>query len=251
VVCDVGQGDASVLPVASHQAVVIDAGPDPAAVDACLRRLGIQHVPLLIISHFHADHVGGIDGVFSGRSVAAVVTPAHPEPAPGRRLVVAAAAARHAPVRTAAAGDVYAVGNLQLSVLGPERPLANTRSDPNNNSLVVRVREHGRSLLLAGDAEEEEQQTLLNDPLRVDILKVAHHGSAFQNPTFLDEARPSIALVSVGAANPYGHPNLGVLDRLARGGARVLRTDVSGDLAAVDVDGRLAVAIRGPSRRPP
>jgi competence protein ComEC len=251
VVCDVGQGDASVLPVAPHQAVVIDAGPDPAAVDGCLRRLEIRHVSLLVISHFHADHVGGIDGVFSHRSVAAVVTPAHPEPTPGRRQVLAAAAAGRAPVRTAAAGEVYALGDLRLSVLGPARPLANTRSDPNNNSLVVRVRERGHSLLLAGDAEEEEQQTLLDDPLRSDILKVAHHGSAFQDPTFLDEAHPSIALVSVGAANPYGHPNVGVLDRLARSGARVLRTDVAGDLAAVDVSGRLAVAVRGPGRRRP
>jgi competence protein ComEC len=63
--------------------------------------------------------------------------------------------------------------------------------------------------------------------------------------------RPSIALVSVGVGNPYGHPNLGVLGRLSRGGARVLRTDVEGDLAAVDADGRLAVAVRGPGRRPP
>jgi competence protein ComEC len=82
----------------------------------------------------------------------------------------------------------------------------------------------------------------------VDVLKVAHHGSAFQSPEFLDAVRPSVALVSVGAGNGYGHPNPGVLDRLARGGARVLRTDTAGDLAAIESDGRLAVAVRGMPR---
>jgi competence protein ComEC len=130
-------------------------------------------------------------------------------------------------------------------VLGPGRPLVNARSDPNNNSLVLRATVGRHSLLLAGDAEEDEQQTLLGEPVSVDVLKVSHHGSAFQSVQFLDAVRPSVALVSVGAGNVYGHPNLAVLDRLSRGGARVLRTDLSGDLAAVDTDGRLAVAVRG------
>jgi competence protein ComEC len=143
------------------------------------------------------------------------------------------------------AGELYASARLRLVVLGPSRPLVNTRSDPNNNSLVIRATAHGHSLLLAGDAEEDEQQTLLTDAVQSDVLKVAHHGSAFQSPQFLDATNPSVALVSVGAGNVYRHPNPGVLDRLARGGARVLRTDVSGDLAVVDADGRLAVATRG------
>jgi competence protein ComEC len=245
VVCDVGQGDASVLPVAPGQAVVVDAGPDPAAVDGCLRRLGVHQVPLFVVSHFHADHVGGVAGVFRDRSVGAVLTTADPEPALGHRQVLATAAARHTPVRVATAGEVYASGALRLSVLGPVRALTNTRSDPNNNSLVLRVTERGHSLLLPGDAEEDEQQTLLDEALHVEVLKVAHHGSAFQNPMFLDAVRPSVALVSVVAGPLYGHPNPGVLDRLSRGGARVLRTDLAGDLAAVDSGRGLAVAVHG------
>ena len=80
VACAVGQGDAVVLPVAPGRAVVVDAGPEPGAVDGCLRRLGVREVPLLVVSHFHADHVGGVAGVFRGRRVGAVLTPSSTDP---------------------------------------------------------------------------------------------------------------------------------------------------------------------------
>src|SRR6266545_4783123 len=257
VACDVGQGDAVVLPVGPDQAAVVDAGPDPAATDRCLRGLGVRHVNLLLITHFHADHVGGFAGVFRGRSVAEVVTTGHPEPAAGRDAVLAGAAAEGVPVRAATAGAVYRLGGVQLFVLGPVRPLTGTRSDPNNNSLVVRAEIRGRRVLLAGDAEEDEQRGVLSaagpSGVRADVLKLAHHGSVYQDAGFLDAVAPAVALVSVGAGNPYGHPNTAVLGRLARGGARVLRTDVDADVAVVVTPGGLAVVARGqrPGRRPP
>jgi competence protein ComEC len=84
-------------------------------------------------------------------------------------------------------------------------------------------------------------------------LKVPHHGSAYQDEAFLDTVAPAVGLVSVGAGNAYGHPNPAVLSRLARGGTRVLRTDLDGDLAAVDRGGGLAVVVRGldAGRHPP
>lgn len=253
VVCDVGQGDTVVLPAGPGQAVVVDAGPDPAATDRCLRRLGVRHVPLLVLSHFHADHVGGVDGVFRDRTVGAVLTSAHGEPAAGRGAVLRAAAARAVPVSVPAAGARYFLGGLELTVLGPAHALGGTRSDANNNSLVLRAVVLGRVVLLAGDAEEDEQRSLLAragaDGVRADVLKVAHHGSAYQDPEFLDAVDPAIALVSVGTDNSYGHPNAAVLSRLARGGARVERTDERGDVAATVTDQGLAVVARG--RDPP
>ncbi|MEU8191500.1 ComEC/Rec2 family competence protein, partial [Micromonospora carbonacea] len=250
VACAVGQGDALVLPVAVGRAVVVDAGPDPAAVDGCLRRLGVREVPLLLFSHFHADHTGGVAGVFRGRRVAAVRTPQWPEPAAGRDLVRAVAAAGGAAVAPAGVGWAYRGGGAELVVLGPPYPLRGTRSDPNNNSLVLRATVAGVRILLAGDAETEEQRALLDHTaaggLRADVLKVAHHGSAYQDPAFLDVVRPSVALVPVGTGNSYGHPNAAVLARLARGGARVLRTDTDGDVAVVRGAGdRMAVVVRG------
>jgi competence protein ComEC len=247
VVCSVGQGDAIVLPAGAGRAVVIDAGPEPEAIDHCLRRLAVRQVVLFVVSHFHADHVGGVAGVFRGRSVLAVAGPDWPEPVAGRAEVVAAAG--RLPLHVIQPGWSYAVGGLQLSALGPFVVLHGTNSDPNNNSLVLRARVRGETVLLPGDAETEEQDELLDHlagrALRADVLKVAHHGSAYQEPRFLDAVDPAVALVSVGKDNVYGHPNANLLARLVRGGARVWRTDQAGDLAAVVTRGRLGVVARG------
>ncbi|MFE9652580.1 ComEC/Rec2 family competence protein [Micromonospora sp. NPDC006431] len=255
VACAVGQGDAVVLPVSAGRAVVVDAGPDPAGVDGCLRRLGVREVPLLVVSHFHADHVGGIAGVFRGRRVADVVTPQWAEPPYGVSQVRAAARDGGAALRAVPAGWRWRAGGAELAVLGPPYPLRGSRSDPNNNSLVLAATVAGVRILLPGDAETEEQRALLESlppgGVRADVLKVAHHGSAYQDPEFLAAVRPAVALVCVGADNDYGHPNPGLLDRLTRAGARVLRTDTDGDVAAVRDGSGLAVVARGvgPGRR--
>lgn len=248
-VCAVGQGDSVVLPVGAGQAVVVDAGPTPAAVDRCLRRLGVRAVPLLVISHFHVDHTGGLDGVFRDRRVGAVVIPQWPEPDESRAAVHRTAAAHGVSVHAIGTGWAYSAGAVRLTLLGPPYPLRGTRSDPNNNSVVLRAEVSGTTILLTGDAEIEEQRALLERTpaglLRAEVVKVAHHGSAYQEPAFLDAVRPAVALVPVGADNDYGHPSPAVLARLVRSGARVLRTDLDGDLAVVRADGRLAVAVRG------
>lgn len=249
VACAVGQGDAVVLTAGAGRAVVIDAGPEPNAVDQCLGRLGVRQVVLFVVSHFHIDHIGGTAGVFHGRRVLAVVAPDWPEPAGGRATVARQAEQARTPVYPVGPGWRYAVGGLELTVLGPIEPLHGTNSDPNNNSLVLRALVDGRVVLLPGDAEVEEQQELMAHippgELRADVLKVPHHGSAYQDEKFLDAVDPTVALVSVGIRNDYGHPNGELLSFLARGGARVLRTDQSGDLAAVATDRGLAVVARG------
>ncbi|MFI7427573.1 ComEC/Rec2 family competence protein [Micromonospora sp. NPDC049836] len=255
VACAVGQGDAIVLPVTPGRAVVVDAGPDPSGVDGCLRRLGVREVPLLVVSHFHADHVGGVAGVFRGRRVGEVVTPEWAEPPYGVAQVRAAARAGAAGLRAVPVGWSWRVSGVELTALGPPYPLRGSRSDPNNNSLVLVATVSGVRILLAGDAETEEQRALLErgppEAVRADVLKVAHHGSAYQDPEFLAAVRPAVALVSVGVGNDYGHPNAGLLDRLRRDGARVLRTDTGGDVAAIRHGSGLAVVARGvgPGRR--
>jgi competence protein ComEC len=256
VVCDVGQGDGMVLPLGAGRGVVVDTGPEPTAIDGCLRRLGIVDVPLLFLTHFHADHVGGIAGALDGRRVAAIVTSPFDEPVEGYQSVLRAASARHIPVSTPTLGQVYAAGALRLTVLGPVGRLTGTRSDPNDNSIVMMATEDGTRILLTGDAEIEEQAAILVSAgagaLRCDVLKMPHHGSAYQSLAFLAAAAPAVVLVSVGAVNPYGLPNGPMLDRLTAAGARVMRTDEDGDIAALSVNRRLAVESRGhpPGPRP-
>jgi competence protein ComEC len=247
VVCDVGQGDAIVLPVAPGQAVVVDTGPDPSLVDGCLSRLDISSVDLLVLTHFHLDHVGGVAGVVHGRRVGAILESPYRDPPEGVHLVDGVTAGL--PVIVAGPGWSYEAGGLTLRVLAPTRAHTGTRSDPNNNSVVLRAVSHGVTMVLAGDAEIEEQQDLLGlDPadLRADVLKVAHHGSSYQDLAFLAAVAPRVALVSVGVDNPYGHPNPGILARLSASGARVLRTDRDGDLAVAWTADGLAVATRPP-----
>ncbi|CAA9245629.1 MAG: DNA internalization-related competence protein ComEC/Rec2 [uncultured Corynebacteriales bacterium] len=251
VACSVGQGDALAVRTGPGAAMVVDAGPDPAAVDSCLRDLGVRAVPTVLLSHLHADHVDGLAGVLRGRSVGELEVGASRDPPGAWREVEETARRFGVPVRTVAAGERRQVGGLMVDVLGPGRAFRGTRSDPNNSSVVVRVGTGGRTLLLGGDIETEAQDALVRSgvDLRADVLKIPHHGSAYGSPEFLRAARASVAVVSVGRDNDYGHPSPRLLRELDRLGVRTLRTDLDGDVAVVERDGRLAVVTR--PREPP
>ncbi|MGK5732707.1 ComEC/Rec2 family competence protein [Streptomyces sp. URMC 124] len=234
--CDVGQGDALVLAAGEGSAVVVDAGPEPRAVDRCLRALGVDRVPLVLLSHFHADHVDGLPGVLRGRAVGAVETTSLAEP-PGRAAFVRREAGRaHVPVTTARPGERGRLGELEWEVLWP--PPAGTSAvaeeGPNDASLALLVRSGGLTALLLGDLEPPAQQALAEaHPAlpAVDVLKVAHHGSAYQDPQLMHRLRPRLAVVSAGAGNPYGHPSPRTLGALREQGAAVVRTDTDGPVA--------------------
>ncbi|MER7563300.1 ComEC/Rec2 family competence protein [Streptomyces sp. NPDC097941] len=235
--CDVGQGDATVLAAGEGTGVVVDAGPDPALVDGCLRTLGITKVPLVVLTHFHADHVAGLAGVLRGRSVGAIETTGLEEPVDQAESVHREAAARRIPVTRAAAGEERRTGALAWEVLWPPADPAGAAEDgPNDASVTMLVRSAGLRFLLLGDLEPPAQQELLSSPAGsrlagVDVLKVAHHGSAYQDPELIRRAAPRVALISVGADNTYGHPAPTTVAALRAGGAVVLRTDRDGSLA--------------------
>ncbi|MFD5406815.1 ComEC/Rec2 family competence protein [Streptomyces griseorubiginosus] len=242
--CDVGQGDAVVLAVGEATGVVVDAGPDPELVDGCLRTLGVTRVPLVVLTHFHADHVAGLPGVLRGRSVGAIETSGFEEPLDQAEFVRRQAAARRIPVTRAAAGEQRRTGTLTWEVLWPPAgPAPAIAADgPNDASVTMLVRSAGLRFLLLGDLEPPAQQELLRSPAGtrlagVDVLKVAHHGSAYQDPELIRRAAPRLALISVGADNSYGHPAPSTVAALRAGGAVVLRTDRDGALAVVGSGG--------------
>ena len=248
VMCDVGQGDALVIAAGPGTGVVVDAGPDPVLVDRCLRSLGITRVPLVLLTHFHADHVAGLAGVLRGREVGAIETTGFDEPPEQVRLVRGLAAARHIPLTRAVAGERRRTGRLDWQVLWPPPRPAPDPDGPNDASVTLLVRTAGLTLLLLGDLEPPAQRALLRSPAAaglppVDVLKVAHHGSAYQDPVLLRRVAPRLALISCGADNPYGHPSARTVAALRAGGAAVLRTDRDGALA---VTGSQRGAERGP-----
>lgn len=244
--CDVGQGDATVLAAGEGAGIVIDAGPDPALVDRCLRALGISRVPLVVLTHFHADHVAGLPGVLRGRAVGAIETTGLEDPAEQARSVRARAAARHIPVIRAVAGERRRTGTLTWQVLWPPPDPVPHPEGPNDASVTLLVRSGGLRLLLLGDLEPPSQQALLTSPTagqldKVDVLKVAHHGSAYQDAGLLHRVAPRLALISCGEDNPYGHPAPGTVAALEAEGARVLRTDRDGAIAVTGEGARLGV----------
>ena len=248
--CDVGQGDALVLRAGPDSAVVVDAGPDPRAVDGCLRRLGVDRVPLLVITHFHADHVDGVRGVFRGRTVSEVEVTRLADPPGGVALLDAATADAGLAAGVAPYGETRTIGDVTLQVLWP-RPDSPTRgpgdgSTANDASVVLLAEVAGVRLLLTGDVEPAGQAALARalPGLRVDVLKVPHHGSRHQDYGWLDSLGARFAVVSVGADNDYGHPAAEVLEAMSSRGTEVLRTDLDGDVVIAVRDGRLVAVTR-------
>ncbi|WP_131739891.1 ComEC/Rec2 family competence protein, partial [Actinomadura roseirufa] len=230
VACDVGQGDALVLAAGPGRAVVVDAGPDPAPVDRCLSRLRVRDVPLLVLTHPHADHVNGTAGVRHGRTVHEVLTTPRTS---GREARFTAGL----PGGPALPGQCWSTGGLTVSVLaptvGPSLLPGDDGTTINNASVVLVARRPGFSALLAGDVETQAQRALETAVPRVQVLKVPHHGSRSQDPLFLAAARASIALISVGERNDYGHPSSSTIGLLHRLHTQVHRTDQEGDIAII------------------
>ncbi len=237
--CDIGQGDA-VLVRSAERVALIDTGPDPAALDACLSRVGVGELDLLILTHFDTDHVGGVAAV-QGR----VRTVLHgPTGSRADEAIVARLAAGGARVVSASAGLRGVLGDAAWRVVWPRD--GGLAFEPGNDaSVVVEVTGGGipRSLFL-GDLSAAPQAALaasgaLRPPYA--LVKVAHHGSADQDAALYRRLDPAVAVVTVGAGNTYGHPRDDLLELLDDVGARVGRTDRHGIVAAWLVPGAVAL----------
>jgi len=239
-VIDVGQGDAIALRTPHGHWVLFDAGRAWRGGDAgrstvipYLRRYGGE-LDAFVLSHPHADHVGGAasvlralhpaeywDGAFAGGS------------APYRASLLTAQAAG-VEWHRAHPGDSLIVDGVTVHVLAPDSSWMSTLDDPNEASLVALVQYGAVRFLLMGDAERGEERWLLahdSTALHVDVLKVGHHGSSTSTtPSFLAAVHPRVAVISVGAGNSYGHPSASVVHALAAAGTVVLRTDQEGSI---------------------
>jgi competence protein ComEC len=206
--------------------VLVDGGPPGDDLEAELRAAGVSALGAVVVTHDQSDHAGGIRQILGRLPVRRLIFSS------ARRSLLAAARRSGAvPYRVGEGSEVSSAG-LRLEVLWPPRDRAqvmNGDADPNDRSLVLLARWRTFSMLLTGDAEAEAVPL---DPGPIDVLKVSHHGSddAGLGP-LLDRASPQLALISVGAGNPFGHPTAGTLATLAAHRVPVLRTDRDGTLA--------------------
>ena len=257
-VLDVGQGDAILVEGSSGGRLLIDGGPDPdrllVALDARLPPWD-RRLDAVILSHPHEDHVGGLARLLDRYRVRRVFEPGTRGPGPGYAAWLERLGRPGGPQRRGlAAGDRVDVDEIAMTVLWPiagqiplEPPDGGTGI--NNVSIVLLGRVGTSRFLLAGDVEQDIDPHLLAAGLpRLDLLKVAHHGSkTATTQAFVDAVRPRVAIASAGAGNPYGHPTRQTIDRLKAAGATVYRTDLDGSVSVTF--GRDGMAVRAEGGR--
>jgi competence protein ComEC len=234
-VLDVGQGDAILLEPRDGDPVLIDAGPSDAEVGERLRDRGVDRLAALLVTHPDADHDGGAAGVLRGLDVRHLVY------ARASDATLAAAGATGTEPEPVAAGSALRSGDLRIHVLSPPRDRA-AGAEPNALALVALARWHRFRMLLTGDAEAELAAVHPGD---VDVLKIAHHGSEDAGlPALVAETTPELAVISVGAGNPYGHPSPSTLDILRDARVPVARTDQAGEIDIAVGGGRWDISDR-------
>jgi competence protein ComEC len=227
--CDVGQGDA-VLLRSSGTVALVDTGPEPAPLTACLARVGVTRIQLLVLTHFDLDHVGGVEAVL-GR----VDTVIHGLPVSAKdRAIIGALRAGGARTVEGHVGISGRLGTASWRIAWP-RAGGHSFRQGNDGSVVLDIQGGGiPHTLLLGDLSAASQRALHGSGELAEsyaIVKVAHHGSADQDAALYEDLTPSVALVTVGVDNDYGHPRRETLDILRSIGALIARTDQDGMLA--------------------
>ncbi|MBQ0135547.1 MAG: MBL fold metallo-hydrolase [Oscillospiraceae bacterium] len=210
---DVGQGD-SILVYTEGSSILIDTGSEgnEDKIYRLLKDLDIETLDYLIITHQHEDHMGSQKGLERRIRISNEIIPSSTSKMSGMTLEL----------------PVNERDKITLNFLGPIFGSDNQ----NNMSLVIKLVYKNTSFLFTGDAEEEEEMSLVRqcgDALKSDVLKVGHHGSESSSTmTFLNMVQPKFAVISVGAGNDYGHPHESTLESLKRVGAETRRTDRDG-----------------------
>jgi competence protein ComEC len=261
---DVGQGDSALVTFPDNSTLLIDGGGRPgpfknssaendaevferesrsigeSVVSKYLWWRGLDHVDYLLATHADADHIDGLNDVARNFKVRAALVARTPETDAEYLSFANTLSMRGIPTRLIGAGDVLEFGQVKLRVLWPEPFGDSNASSTNNDSIVLQLEYGERAVLLTGDIEKagEEQMLSVGADLRADVVKVAHHGSKTSSIQSLIEAvRPRYALISVGQASIFGHPNPEVVERWQHSGAQVMKTGDYGTITVV-TDGK-------------
>jgi competence protein ComEC len=256
VFCDVGQGDAILVVKGSFQ-MVVDGGPNGSGVLSCLGRhlpFWDRKIEVVVNTHPQKDHLGGLDELLERYEVKRLVINGVFGTGEDARRLRNLVIKRNVGVVLPKEGDVLRIGSLQFDILWPEKRVGSElawtdlvesdfvgemvlgrNTDVNEVSVVGLLRYGKFAVLLTGDIGENQERILLSSGkvVDIDVLKVAHHGSKYSSSQeFVERVKPEIAVVQVGK-NRFGHPTNEVLERLRGAGAKVLRTDLDGEVEVV------------------
>ncbi len=229
---DVGQGDSILVTFGADQTMLIDAGDSSAvqAVEEELNERGITQIDVLVATHPHADHIGGMSRIIGDYEIGCIYMPDMGSDSKTYKNLMAAIERRKIPLVTAYAGETFELGGASCTIVSPGRE---DDKDANNESVMMLVDYIDSEFLFAGDAEEWAEERVLERGYGIDadVLKVAHHGShTGTSEAFLKAVSPDYAVISCGKGNDYGHPHEETLKLLDEYGVDTLRTDISGDV---------------------
>ena len=226
---DVGQGDSEILRV-GNSTMLIDAGTNASTntLLSDIKGLGIRKFDVVIATHPHEDHIGGLDSVINQFPIGKIYMPKVTTTTQTFQDVIKAIHDKGLTVTTPVPGSTFNLGPDTCTILAPN---SQSYPDLNSYSIVLRVVNGYKSFLFEGDAQTDSEKEMLAKryTLKSDVLKVGHHGSdTSTSPDFLKAVSPKYAVIEVGAGNDYGHPHQVTLDKLNAAGVQIYRTDLNG-----------------------
>ncbi|MEN6326514.1 MAG: ComEC/Rec2 family competence protein [Syntrophomonas sp.] len=236
---DVGQGDAILVQSPEGENMLIDAGDNDygSQVVNYLHSQGVKSLDIVVGTHPHADHIGGMDTVINSFPIKNIYLPRITHSSRSFEDVLMAVKSKGLKIKTARAGIIIPLKGVQSTFMAP---VGEKNEDLNNYSAVIKLNYGLKSFLLTGDAEHESENEMMASgaDLKATVLKIGHHGSSSSTGyNFLKAAAPEYAIIMVGKDNPYGHPHQETISRLSAAGIKILRTDQNGTIV-ISTDGK-------------